>query len=26
MSNIMGDTFLPALKIPEAVYIADVVT
>lgn len=25
MSNVMGDTFFPAIKIPEAVYIADVV-
>lgn len=25
LSNVMGDTFLPAIKIPEAVYITDVV-
>ncbi len=25
MSMIMGDTFFPAIKLPEAIYIADVV-
>ncbi len=26
LSNVMGDTFLPALKVPEAFYLADVVS
>ena len=26
LSNVMGDTFLPAIKVPEAVYIADCVS